>query len=180
MDQQFQSTRPRGARPLVFDAADKRLCVSIHAPAWGATSATQPISPKAMFQSTRPRGARHDALANLQQHRQVSIHAPAWGATSVRVASGVEAEVSIHAPAWGATAQEVQDRCRTMFQSTRPRGARRRLRSVLKTIGKIIDFGEPRKCRASSDLRFGARKVRNRETVPMRQRCEPPGVSPAA
>ena len=125
MDLQFQSTRPRGARPLVFDAADKRLCVSIHAPAWGATSATQPISPKAMFQSTRPRGARHDALANLQQHRQVSIHAPAWGATQGGPPVSPRASVFQSTRPRGARPLfALRPVSKPKFQSTRPRGAR--------------------------------------------------------
>jgi len=34
----FQSTRPRGARPDWDELALKNKAVSIHAPAWGATS----------------------------------------------------------------------------------------------------------------------------------------------
>ncbi len=56
---EFQSTRPRGARRSRGVKMDTGLPVSIHAPAWGAT--TQ----RCVF-----------------VHRQkVSIHAPAWGAT---------------------------------------------------------------------------------------------------
>ncbi len=55
--------------------------VSIHAPAWGATSG-------------------HGLLRHLQR---VSIHAPAWGATSDRDKLAKVTGVSIHAPAWGAT-----------------------------------------------------------------------------
>jgi len=74
----FQSTRPRGARPVLDDELMSRL-VSIHAPARGATLESDGIddltgfNPRAragrdklfskavcplMFQSTRPRGAR--------------------------------------------------------------------------------------------------------------------------
>ena len=35
----FQSTRPRGARPNKTNAIYSPVQVSIHAPAWGATSA---------------------------------------------------------------------------------------------------------------------------------------------
>ena len=58
---QFQSTRPRGARPL--EGAHERPCeiVSIHAPARGATVTGQ--------------GYEHTSV--------VSIHAPARGATSI-------------------------------------------------------------------------------------------------
>ena len=55
--------------------------VSIHAPAWGATTVD-------CFQTASP---------------LVSIHAPAWGATGVVLGLGQPVPVSIHAPAWGAT-----------------------------------------------------------------------------
>ena len=55
----FQSTRPRGARPLERDHLLGDQVVSIHAPARGATAA--------------PRASAHE--------RRVSIHAPARGAT---------------------------------------------------------------------------------------------------
>jgi len=121
----FQSTRPRGARLECPDFDPNEDRVSIHAPAWGATSAGE--QPR--------RGAG------------VSIHAPAWGATwlvftsrynlgsfnprarvgrdsngsahavmlsgfnpRARVGRDIELaaiktliHVSIHAPAWGAT-----------------------------------------------------------------------------
>jgi len=101
----FQSTRPRGAR--LRDDFDNRLItlVSIHAPAGGATS-------RAMMACT---------------WAGVSIHAPAGGATCLDCCLGDMREVvSIHAPAGGATiidAQELQ--LHALFQSTRPRGARR-------------------------------------------------------
>jgi len=58
-----------------------RDTVSIHAPAWGATTTKLTTVLIALFQSTRPRGARHAMQEELQQGRDVSIHAPAWGAT---------------------------------------------------------------------------------------------------
>ena len=63
---------------------DYRIEVSIHAPAWGATSHYEKDF----------KGAR------------VSIHAPAWGATIRPYVYQVTKEVSIHAPAWGATGPE--------------------------------------------------------------------------
>ncbi len=56
---QFQSTRPRGARHYSGD------------------------KPKYIFkfQSTRPRGARQEIQSHLVEAGCVSIHAPAWGAT---------------------------------------------------------------------------------------------------
>ena len=99
--------------------------ISIHAPAWGATSRLSPHS-----------AARH-----------ISIHAPAWGATNRPNLSELGILISIHAPAWGATRLlkstplavcDFNPRARVgrdmssstyasrpfVFQSTRPRGAR--------------------------------------------------------
>ena len=56
---QFQSTRPRGARPVTSILMISRI----------------------MFQSTRPRGARRGDKAGEQGAEQVSIHAPTGGAT---------------------------------------------------------------------------------------------------
>ncbi len=55
----FQSTHPHGVRLGRSEAGRSRLSVSIHAPAWGATSAVVENIPLL----------------------GVSIHAPAWGAT---------------------------------------------------------------------------------------------------
>ena len=55
----FQSTRPRGARRSKGAKAPFFSSVSIHAPAWGATTPTQfDRRTLCLFQSTRPRGAR--------------------------------------------------------------------------------------------------------------------------
>ena len=130
----FQSTRPRGARrprmtrdelydyrfnPRARVGRDRMVLVhrcsggyvSIHAPAWGATSeigdgrgALSGFNPRARvgrdfqveltrcqrvpFQSTRPRGARHAVAAGTDYRSAVSIHAPAWGATAWRWPAG--------------------------------------------------------------------------------------------
>ena len=62
-----------------------KSCVSIHAPAWGATLEE-----------------RHEA-----HDKDVSIHAPAWGATTLFRPHIEQFYVSIHAPAWGATNYKV-------------------------------------------------------------------------
>ena len=101
-----------------------------------------------MFQSTRPRGARRDHVPTVTWPIDVSIHAPARGATDQsHDVMRRYADVSIHAPARGATvasavsmasmrcfnprARAGRDRldvpgsaAGTVFQSTRPRGAR--------------------------------------------------------
>ena len=77
----FQSTRPHGARLRYGLACVPDPVVSIHAPAWGATSDVDSL-----------------IINNI-----VSIHAPAWGATFTAKWCEFLDVVSIHAPAWGAT-----------------------------------------------------------------------------
>ena len=96
----FQFTPPRGGRPeyatlrmlnevsihapawgaTSANAFGEPLGVSIHAPAWGATAAPVLSVPVTLFQFTPPRGGRH-STGNLGRQPAVSIHAPAWGAT---------------------------------------------------------------------------------------------------
>ena len=121
----FQSTRPRGARRVA----------GRHPPVYSA------------FQSTRPRGARHGrrqrvyAIGAFQSTRPRGARPPACHATPTggcfnpRAREGRDFDlldlilryqvVSIHAPARGATKQEKQNIVSKLFQSTRPRGARR-------------------------------------------------------
>ena len=100
----FQSTHPRGVRPVLRSAIRHRLRVSIHAPARGATCASctsaRPVicfNPRTregcdqtafvreylvdLFQSTHPRGVRQVGLTSFLIPGRVSIHAPARGAT---------------------------------------------------------------------------------------------------
>ena len=81
LDNQFQSTHPRGVRRCAAAYKTHPSEVSIHAPAWGATSKDTAVL----------------------EGQLVSIHAPAWGATGTIYALTHILEVSIHAPAWGAT-----------------------------------------------------------------------------
>ena len=67
----FQSTRPHGARPHTRQYVRAGRCVSIHAPAWGATLSKQVTGRQSL----------------------VSIHAPAWGAT-LSVAGSISATSS--------------------------------------------------------------------------------------
>ena len=123
---EFQSTHPRGVRHASCFITLTYTDVSIHAPAWGATSfrATSKASsigfnPRTRvgcdsvirdsqvrvdkFQSTHPRGVRQPVLVPLHGGHVVSIHAPAWGATVGWGGVVMTERVSIHAPAWGAT-----------------------------------------------------------------------------
>ena len=148
--QKFQSTHPRGVRRmswrpcsvlrqrfnprtrvgcdgLVFDSLKVSVSVSIHAPAWGATSGFYLSChlPKGFNPRTRV-GCDGFAAVGRAHGAQVSIHAPAWGATRRLVADEArQQDVSIHAPAWGATsAQARAARAGFWFQSTHPRGVR--------------------------------------------------------
>ena len=78
--------------------------ISIHAPAWGATSAS----------------------TNNQIDLVISIHAPAWGATLFRPQTYQLMMISIHAPAWGATVGGANTEDSVKFQSTHPHGVRHR------------------------------------------------------
>ena len=79
----FQFTRPRGARRVDVDPVAV-VGVSIHAPAWGATTSASTAAGKVLFQFTRPRGARPVDGEDARRLVEVSIHAPAWGATTER------------------------------------------------------------------------------------------------
>ena len=102
--------------------------VSIHAPARGATSRAGKGNHREIVSIHAPARGATQRRALLQMQEEVSIHAPARGATyDFKVTFDSRGAVSIHAPARGATRQgsgirEVLYR----FQSTRPRGARRR------------------------------------------------------
>ncbi len=119
----FQSTRPRGARPI---ALQMEWC-------------------KSRFQSTRPRGARRWALP-FRTLSGVSIHAPARGATLIpreylipdefqstrpRGARLLLGQNNLRGVCFNPRAREGRDpalsqcpRYHRGFQSTRPRGAR--------------------------------------------------------
>jgi len=103
------------------------ICVSIHAPAKGATGGDGFTAEMVLFQSTRPRRARLPLMMRqsltmcfnprAREGRDlglplrgrpvlVSIHAPAKGATHGPQLRLSRQHVSIHAPAKGATATE--------------------------------------------------------------------------
>ena len=79
--------------------------VSIHAPAWGATSDIDHKPTDFDRFNPRARMGRDILTASEQFTTNVSIHAPAWGATAERFYDDADNWVSIHAPAWGATSR---------------------------------------------------------------------------
>ena len=121
----FQSTPPRGGRPVLEFADDQPLHVSIHTPAWGATiaslvfqtvymfqstpprggrqSALQMLQRVTLFQSTPPRGGRHEKTEEAEKMLQFQSTPPRGGRLPVTAIAAVSNQVSIHTPAWGAT-----------------------------------------------------------------------------
>src|SRR5690606_30822645 len=59
----FQSTRPRGARPLPRAARHRAARVSIHAPAWGATTSSPDPIPRSPCFNPRARVGRDRGAA---------------------------------------------------------------------------------------------------------------------
>ena len=139
----FQSTHPCGVRPISL-ARKIQVCVSIHAPVWGATLCClwskrfgcfnprtrvgcdlQKVDTNwlAMFQSTHPCGVRR--LARSLLYHQISFNPRTRvGCDPEEDGSCGECCVSIHAPVWGATILNFWTRTATMFQSTHPCGVR--------------------------------------------------------
>ena len=123
----FQSTPPRGKRPVSRQRAD-RPEVSIHAPAREATCRhprRSTLCGTCRF-NPRPRAGSDVQRAPLGLSYDVSIHAPAREATPGRLVlihGGLE--VSIHAPAREATHPTLKTKfLKLAFQSTPPRGKR--------------------------------------------------------
>ena len=101
----FQSTLPRGERLALFSISFRCKYISIHAPAWGATTtsvtcvsielyfnprsrvgsdtAFQPgIVPPLNFNPRSRVGSDREAVLKKANYKCISIHAPAWGATA--------------------------------------------------------------------------------------------------
>ena len=105
----FQSTRPRGARPRFAGTVRLDPTISIHAPTRGATL----------------------RVAGFSFKQDISIHAPTRGATSPLWYTLGYTLISIHAPTRGATHERRNLPRVLLFQSTRPRGARLVMSSML-------------------------------------------------
>ena len=124
----FQSTHPRGVRHIVNPLLLANREVSIHAPAWGATTVANDSPFRLMFQSTHPRGVRRPSFPRLRPLVQCFNPRTRVGCDNqLREAFALQRFVSIHAPAWGATIDAfIPSGPPVMFQSTHPRGVRRR------------------------------------------------------
>ena len=123
---EFQSTRPRGARRKLFDRLNLNNPFQSTRPRGARHRAACAPRIRSEFQSTRPRGARHAHSDRVGIKRGVSIHAPTRGATESRMRS------SAASGCFNPRAHAGRDETPSMalaslavFQSTRPRGARR-------------------------------------------------------
>ena len=78
---QFQSTFPRGERPIPYVASVTNI----------------------EFQSTFPRGERPRRISLSGSIYRISIHVPSWGTTMVFALLVYVSAISIHVPSWGTT-----------------------------------------------------------------------------
>ncbi len=74
--------RPRMGGDDSLRQLQERIKVSIHAPAWGATTRSPARSGATISFNPRPRMGGDRTRWHTWRGRHVSIHAPAWGATS--------------------------------------------------------------------------------------------------
>ena len=122
---EFQSTRPRGARPDVSSYSPRSSCFNPRARE-GRDYSKKYIGTHGSSFNPRAREGRDNAARPKKSATAVSIHAPARGATAQQLFRVLTRDISIHAPARGATPDEVlRILGEPTFQSTRPRGARR-------------------------------------------------------
>ena len=137
--------------------------VSIHAPAWGATPADRDRERVRRVSIHAPAwGATTSGVPTTVRMQIVSIHAPAWGATGGPRTGPPGRSVSIHAPAWGATRHRRHFRLSgTRFQSTLPRGERRRFGGGSRSASWRFN---PRS-RVGSDFRASPRPPRLRVSI---------------
>ena len=125
-------TRAHVGRDELWNRDNPGQHVSIHAPTRGATRPkADPPGAGGVSIHAPTRGATEAGRADPRKN-EVSIHAPTRGATSHRQPHTLIAAVSIHAPTRGATNRGEVDAIHVLFQSTRPRGARRFRTSFLR------------------------------------------------
>ena len=121
----FQSTRPRGARPVFGRAGGSAGAFQSTRPRGARLLSLTSDTAKTRFQSTRPRGARHNPAGGGGDSGGFNPRARE-GRDLHETRLFISTAVSIHAPARGATFVPANRRASAAFQSTRPRGARLR------------------------------------------------------
>ena len=121
----FQSTHPRGVRHSVQKRAKKSSAISIHAPAWGATTTSGSAASASSYFNPRTRVGCDKIKKYVAVQGRISIHAPAWGATWLR--RGLDPRRQHFNPRTRVGCDMQRDlnmRLREIFQSTHPRGVR--------------------------------------------------------
>ena len=147
----FQSTHPRGVRPFTYNDDNLPIFVSIHAPTRGATifkatqvnynnvsihaptrGATVILVFLALLLCFNPRTHEGCDLILLQSNSRAKSFNPRTheGCDFNALLSNTADIVSIHAPTRGATQKSVNDSIIALFQSTHPRGVRRKNTSI--------------------------------------------------
>ena len=132
---EFQFTRPRGARPGEADAV-RDGAVSIHAPTRGATHKLPELPRLARFNSRAHAGRDSDCLQEFLSDL-VSIHAPTRGATSSQLRMTRSASFNSRAHAGRDQIKMLLSEADRLFQFTRPRGARRRIRGAGESVQSV-------------------------------------------
>ena len=123
---EFQSTLPRGERPHVGCTSRKHENVSIHAPAWGATSTdgrTLPYTAQ-VFQSTLPRGERRRDAALFPDIAKFQSTLPRGERLDSKVSPACPSRFQSTLPRGERRSGEYRDQPLAKFQSTLPRGER--------------------------------------------------------
>ena len=117
---------PAWGATLVQKAHGREFIISIHAPAWGATEIRKVTHAPTRDFNPRARVGRDHYSVNYELDEDDFNPRARVGRDACRRARREINVISIHAPAWGATGRTGVWRRVQLFQSTRPRGARRR------------------------------------------------------
>ena len=101
--------------------------ISIHAPAWGATFSPLARVSISIYFNPRARVGRDILSVAGLLPKDISIHAPAWGATPASpLSDNMKTNFNPRARVGRDTEATITEKLHMEFQSTRPRGARRR------------------------------------------------------
>ena len=125
----FQSTHPRGVRHLMSKGLGKSFVISIHAPTWGATLSVLVLLSYTVFQSTHPRGVRHKLLSKLIDkwnfNPRTHVGCDDWIKRFRTRLSHFNPRTHV-----GCDYDDWYRDSRIQFQSTHPRGVRRKFGKV--------------------------------------------------
>ena len=144
----FQSTLPRGERPIHIKNAMHLINISIHAPARGATMNIDEIIHWLKISIHAPaRGATIFLVTDRRANRNFNPRSRE-GSDEISSVYLCEGGISIHAPARGATATDASS-LDIRFQSTLPRGER----LVLSAVYTSCENFNPRS-REGSDRKY--------------------------